>query len=114
MHSIQQWLNLVLDMLVAGLALGVVSLAIIFKAFTTGGQIGIALTVILTISSTLVRLLESWTQLETSIAAVSRIKMLEETVLPEDREREDSIPSPEWPDKGAIEFQEVVAAYKYA
>lgn len=113
MHSIQQWLNIVLDMLVAGLAVVVVSLAIAFKASTTGGQIGVALTVILTISSTLVRLLESWTQLETSLGAVSRIKTLEETLRPEDKESEDSIPSPEWPDKGAIEFQEVVAAYKY-
>ncbi|RFU34159.1 hypothetical protein B7463_g2169, partial [Scytalidium lignicola] len=111
MHAIQQWLTLVLDMLVAGLAVLVVSLAIAFKASTTGGQIGIALNVILTISSTLVRLLESWTQLETSLGAISRIKTLEETLLPEDKESEDFEPSPEWPDKGAIEFREVVAAY---
>ena len=113
MHSIQQWLTLVLDMLVAGLSVLVVSLAITFKASTTGGQIGIALNVILTISNTLTRLLESWTQLETSLGAISRIKTLEETLLPEDKECEDSAPSPEWPDKGAIEFKEVVAAYKY-
>jgi ATP-binding cassette subfamily C (CFTR/MRP) protein 1 len=114
MHNIQQWLALVLELLVAGLAVLVVSLAIVFRASTTGGQIGIALNVILTISNTLVYLLMSWTQLETSLGAVSRIKTLGETLLPEDREGEDSEPSLEWPDKGAIEFQEVVAAYKYA
>lgn len=114
MHAIQQWLTLVLELLVAGLAVLVVSLAIAFKASTTGGQIGIALNVILTISTTLVYLLMSWTQLETSLGAISRIKTLEETLLPEDREGEDSEPSLEWPEKGAIEFQEVVAAYKYA
>jgi len=53
------------------------------------------------------------TQLETSLGAISRIKGLEETLLPEDNESEESEPFPEWPDKGAIEFQEVVAAYKY-
>src|SRR4051812_10172287 len=83
MHSIQQWLTLVLDLLVAGLAVLVVGLAVIFRTSTTGGQIGIALNVILGISATLMRLLESWTQLETSLGAVSRIKTLEETLLPE-------------------------------
>lgn len=112
MHTIQQWLSLVLELLVAGLAVIVVGLAVIFKSSTTGGQMGIALNVILVISSTLVRLLESWTQLETSLGAVSRIKALEETLLPEDKEGEDFEAYPEWPDKGAIEFKEVVAAYK--
>jgi len=113
MHAIQQWLTLVLNLLAAGLAIVVVSLAIAFKASTTGGQIGMALSVILGISYTLVDFLESWTQLETSLGAISRIKTLEETLLPEDKESEDFKPSPEWPDKGAIEFQMIVAAYKY-
>ena len=103
-----------LELLVAGLAVLVVSLAVVFKASTTGGRIGIALNVILTISNTLVRLLQPWRQLETSLGAISRIKTLEETLLPEDKENEDFEPSPEWPEKGGIEFQEVVAAYKYA
>lgn len=114
LHSTQQWLTLVLDMLVAGLSVLGISLAIAFKASTTGGQIGIALNVILTISNNLTRVLGSWTQLETSLGVISRIKTLEENLLLEDKECEDSEPSPEWPDKGAIEFKEVVVAYKYA
>ncbi|RDW87858.1 hypothetical protein BP5796_03552 [Coleophoma crateriformis] len=111
MHAIQQWLTLVLNMMVAGLAVLVVSLAIVFKASTTGGQIGVALNVILIISNTFVRLLESWTQVESSLGAISRIKALEETLLPEDKDSENSEAFPDWPDKGAIEFQEVIAAY---
>ncbi|KAI3325328.1 ABC transporter [Xylariaceae sp. AK1471] len=111
MLCIQQWLSLVLDMLVAGLSVLVVSLAVVFRASTTGGQIGIALNIILTISGTLTRLLQSWTQLETSLGAISRIKTLEETLLPEDKECEHFEPSPEWPEKGAIELKEVVAIY---
>ena len=114
MQAIQQWLTLVLDLLVAGLAVLVVSLAIAFKSSTSAGQIGIALTVILTISQSLVWLLMSWTQLETSLGAISRIKTLEETLLPEDKDGEDFVPSPGWPDRGAVEFKDVVAAYKYA
>ncbi|KAK9771968.1 putative ABC transporter [Seiridium cardinale] len=111
MLTIQQWLTLVLDMLIAGLAVFVVGLAVAFKTSTTGGQIGIALNIILTISTTLTRFLQSWAQLETSLGAIFRIKTLEETLPPEDKQYEISEPSPEWPDKGAIEFKEVVAAY---
>jgi ABC-type multidrug transport system fused ATPase/permease subunit len=112
MLSIQQWLTLALDMLVAGLCVLVVSLAVIFRATTTGGQIGIALLIIQTISGTLTRLLQAWTQLETSLGAVSRIKSLDETMLPEDKEGECLEPAPEWPDKGTIEFDNIVASYK--
>ncbi|KAK9424895.1 putative ABC transporter [Seiridium unicorne] len=111
MLTIQQWLTLVLDMLIAGLAVLVVGLAVAFKTSTTGGQIGIALNIILTISTTLTRFLQSWAQLETSLGAVFRIKTLQETLLPEDKQCEILEPSPEWPDKGVIEFKEVVAAY---
>ncbi|TGJ82199.1 hypothetical protein E0Z10_g6546 [Xylaria hypoxylon] len=111
MLSIQQWLTLVLDLLVAGLCVLVVSLAVIFRTTTTGGQIGIALLIIQTISGTLTRLLQAWTQLETSLGAVSRIKSLDETVLPEDKECECLEPAADWPDKGTVEFDNVVASY---
>jgi ABC-type multidrug transport system fused ATPase/permease subunit len=114
MHAIQQWFTLVLSLVIAGLAITVLSLAVAFKASTTGGQIGLALTVILSISSILTSLMESWTSLETSLGAISRIKTLEENLLPEDKEGEGFEPSLEWPNKGAIEFHDVVAAYKYA
>jgi ABC-type multidrug transport system fused ATPase/permease subunit len=112
MVSIQQWLRLVLDMSVAGLAVIVISFAVAFRATTTGGQIGIALNVILTISNVLVALLEQWTQLETSLGAIARIKSLEATLMPEDKDGEDFVTVEEWPQKGAIEFEEVTAAYK--
>lgn len=112
MHAIQQWLTLVLDMLVAGLAVLITILAITFSDSTTGGQIGVALNVILGISSTLKGLLEGWTQLETSLGAVHRIKDLEQTLLPEAKESENSEVPSDWPNQGAIEYKEVVAAYK--
>ncbi|KAH8891439.1 P-loop containing nucleoside triphosphate hydrolase protein [Thozetella sp. PMI_491] len=111
MSCVQLWLGLVLGSIVTGLAVIVTSVAIAFKSTTTGGQIGIALNVILGISNNLARLMESWTQLETSLGSISRIKTLEQTVLPEDKEGEDYEPPPEWPEKGAIEFQSVVASY---
>lgn len=113
MQTIQLWLSLVLNLSVAGIAVLVISLAVAFRSSTTGGQIGVALNVVMTISSTLVRLLEQWTQLETSLGAVSRIKSLEATLVPEDKEAENFDPPEDWPNKGAIEFRGVTAAYKY-
>ncbi|KAK6073198.1 ATP-binding cassette containing protein [Seiridium cupressi] len=105
------WLTVVLDLLVAGLAVMVVSLAVILRSSTTGGQIGLALNLVITISTTLVRLLEQWTSLETCLGAVARIKTLEATLLPEDTENEDSEPPAGWPKQGSIEFRDVTASY---
>lgn len=112
MLTIQLWLNLVLELLVAGLAVVVISLAVVFRSSTTGGQIGVALNVVMLISLTLIRLLEQWTQLETSLGAVARIKSLEDTLLPEDKAGETVEPFGHWPEKGAVEFRDVTAAYK--
>lgn len=60
----------------------------------------------------IVRLMEQWMQLETSMGAIARIKTLEETLAPEDLESENFEPPEEWPEKGAIEFRDVTAAYK--
>lgn len=114
MNIIQQWLTLVLELMVAGLAVLVVGLAVVYRSSITGGQIGIALNVILTTSRTLVFLMQSWTELENALGAISRIKTLEETLLPEDLEGEEYESFAGWPDKGAIEFRDVVAAYNPA
>ncbi|KAK6065312.1 hypothetical protein SCUP515_11294 [Seiridium cupressi] len=105
------WLTVILDLLVAGLAVMVVSLAVILRSSTTGGQIGLALNLVITISTTLVRLLEQWTSLETCLGAVARIKTLEATLLPEDTENEDSEPPAGWSKQGSIEFRDVTASY---
>lgn len=112
MLCIQRWLNLVLDLLVAGLAVTIMSLAIFFKGSTTGGQIGIALNVVLVFNAALLRLVETWTHMETSLGAISRLKTLEETTIPEDKPGEDFVPDNHWPNQGAIEFRDVTAAYR--
>lgn len=108
---IQRWLNLVLDLVVAGLAILVVWLAVSFRGTTTGGQIGIALNVVLSFNSVLLRLAEGYTQLETGLGAIARLKTFNETTLPEDKPGEDQVPPADWPQKGEIEFRAVNASY---
>jgi ATP-binding cassette subfamily C (CFTR/MRP) protein 1 len=71
---LQRWLNIVLDLLVAGIAIGVISVAIAFRDTMTGGQIGVALNIILLVNNTLLRLNESYTNLEISLGAIARLK----------------------------------------
>lgn len=111
MLCIQRWLNLVLDLLVAGLAVTVISLAVFFLVSITGGQIGIALNVVLVFNAALLRLVETWSHMETSLGAISHLKNLEETTLPEDKPREDFIRVDHWPDSGCIEFRDVTVSY---
>lgn len=75
---LQRWLNVVLDLLVAGVAVGTIFLAVSLKGTVTGGQVGVALSVIIAANATLLSLVQSWTNLEISLGAISRLKSVEE------------------------------------
>lgn len=53
-----------------------------------------------------------WTNLETALGAVSRIKTFNETTEVEHRPEENMPPPDYWPKNGQIEFRKVSAAYK--
>jgi ATP-binding cassette, subfamily C (CFTR/MRP), member 1 len=114
MSCIQRWLSVVLDLTVLGLAMLVVSLAVGFKGTTTGGQIGIALNVVLQANMYLLRLVEAWTSMETSLGAISRLRAFEKDVQPESKPGEDRQPPHVWPARGAIQFDHMSAAYNPA
>ncbi|KAI1383398.1 ABC transporter [Hypoxylon trugodes] len=108
---LQCWLRIVLDLLVVGIAVGVIALAVALRNTTTGGQVGVALNIVLIANTTLLRLVESWTDLEISLGAVSRIKSLEEEVHGEDLPSEVNATPEAWPSSGSIEFWDVTASY---
>ncbi|KAK3367203.1 ABC transporter [Lasiosphaeria ovina] len=109
---IQRWLDMVLDLIVPGLAMGVIGLAVALKGTTTGGQIGIALNVVLKLNMNLLRLVSAWTRLETSLGAISRLRALEQDVQPEDGVGKlQPPPPPGWPTHGLIQFSRVSASY---
>ena len=67
---LQQWLNLVLDLMVAAVATGLITLAIVMKGTTTAGQIGMALNIVLVANTTLLSLVTSFTNMEISLGAM--------------------------------------------
>ncbi|KAI1090683.1 ABC transporter [Rostrohypoxylon terebratum] len=108
---LQSWLKITLDLLVAAIAIGVIALAVILRHTTSGGSVGMALNIVLIANTTLLRLIQTWTDLEISLGAIARIKGLEDEVSPEDQPSETSVPPETWPSSGAVEFRSVTASY---
>lgn len=107
---LQRWLNIVLDLLVAGIAVGVISVSVAYKGTMTGGQIGVALNMILLVNTTLLALVTMYTNLEISLGAIARLK---ETVqnTPQESEPEEDQAIQGWPSAGAVSVDNLEVSY---
>ncbi|MCJ1394407.1 hypothetical protein MMC18_007285 [Xylographa bjoerkii] len=116
LFCIQQWLTLVLDLVVGAIAIILVAMITSLKDRFSAASIGVALNLLLTFNETLTQAIKMWTMMETSIGAVSRVqRFVQETPSEEHcRASQQPPPHPEWPFHGAIEFQDVTAGYDRA
>lgn len=112
LYCIQQWLALVLDLTVGGLAVVIIASATAATNTVTAGALGVALVLVLQFSSLLAQSIQAWTRLETSIGAVARVQQYVKEV-PAEPAGSGSLPL-EWPSSGAVCFQKVDASYGYA
>ncbi|KAK4069703.1 uncharacterized protein Triagg1_6833 [Trichoderma aggressivum f. europaeum] len=108
---VQRWLSLVLNLIVNGIAIALIALAVKWRGTTTGGDIGAALNLILFASTTLVRLVESWTSLEVALGAIARLRNVELFTPQEDLPGEDLVTYAGWPTKGEAHIADLDAAY---
>ncbi|GAT28046.1 ATP-binding cassette transporter [Aspergillus luchuensis] len=74
LYCIQQWLTLVMGLIVAASAVIIVAMTTSLADQYNGAAVGVALSLILTFNSTISSTLRSWTSLETTIGAVSRVR----------------------------------------
>ena len=111
---LQRWLNVVLDLLIAGVAVFLIASAVRFRNTVTGADMGIALNMIIAANTTLLRLVENWTTLETSLGAVSRLRLVDHGTLSEDEVLDCLEPSPEWPSIGSVKIKDLSAGYRSA
>ncbi|KAL9595555.1 MAG: hypothetical protein Q9219_006375 [cf. Caloplaca sp. 3 TL-2023] len=109
--SVQRWLQLVLDLLVAAVAVMLIILVVELRGFLSGAYVGVALLNVILFSQHLKLVLQYWTMLETHIGAVSRVRNFSSTVATEDGPGEDGPVPKDWPAQGAIEFRNVNASY---
>ncbi|KAM5346374.1 hypothetical protein ACJ41O_009379 [Fusarium nematophilum] len=106
---IQQWLTSTLHLIVTGIAVLLVALATQLR--TNAGMTGAGLISLLTFSDGVSSLIRSYTSLETSLGAVSRLRSFSDTVKPEDQPGEDIEPPESWPQSGRIDINDVSASY---
>ncbi|KAJ5946543.1 hypothetical protein N7454_003382 [Penicillium verhagenii] len=113
MFAIQRWLTLSLDFVVAGIAILLIVLVVVLRGTSlNAGSVGVALLNVIQFSQTIKLAVTFWTNLETHIGSIQRIKDFTKTVESEDRAGEDKEIPPSWPSKGAISFHSVSAAYR--
>ncbi|KAM0816494.1 putative ATP-binding cassette transporter [Seiridium cardinale] len=114
LFCIQQWLVLVLDLMVGGLAVVIAAIALSpsrssSNTSISAGDLGVALVIILQFNNLLSQSIQAWTKLETSIGAVSRVQnFVKET--PQEPVGNHN-PLPDWPALGSIRFENVTASY---
>ncbi|OBT61047.1 hypothetical protein VE03_09160 [Pseudogymnoascus sp. 23342-1-I1] len=110
MYCIQRWLNLILDFLVAGVAVILVAIATQGRWVTGSGAIGVALNNVLGFNMSLSGLINSWTTLETSLGAISRLKNFEQETENENQPDGIGEPPEDWSSKGTIVFENVTSS----
>jgi len=110
--SLQRWLNIVLDLMAAAISMSVIALAASLRDSVSGGQVGVALNIMLVANSTILKLVQTWTTLEVSLGAVSRLKMLEKTTPQEGGTREEFETPSDWPREGRVSFTDVTVTYR--
>ncbi|KAK4452861.1 P-loop containing nucleoside triphosphate hydrolase protein [Podospora aff. communis PSN243] len=106
---IQQWLSLVLDLVVGGLAVVLVAVATSTSGDLSPGAQGVALVLILEFNSLLTQTIQAWTKLETSIGAVARVRQFVQNTPSEPLAL--ASPPSGWPADGAIHFKDISASY---
>lgn len=111
LYCIQRWLNLILDLIVAALAVLLVTLGTQIPSSTSGVSLGVAMLNVLGFSQSLSQFVYNYTDMETSLQAVARVKNFVDTVTPEDLPNETRELPKEWPVRGAVEFHNVTASY---
>ncbi|KAF4223150.1 hypothetical protein CNMCM6457_000707 [Aspergillus fumigatiaffinis] len=110
---IQEWLNLVLNLVVMAIAAVLTMLAV--RLHSNSAFAGASLYSLMTFGESLSGIVIYYTRLETSIGAIARLKTFNKTVTPEDRDgpgEEDIVPDTNWPDRGLVELRGVSARYK--
>ncbi|KAK9783102.1 putative Multidrug resistance-associated protein [Seiridium cardinale] len=112
LFCVQRWLILVLALIVMGIEVVVIGLGIALRSQVSPGLVGLAIVQLSTLAKGLSELVMQWTEMETSLGAVSRTYRFTHETPREDHlgERAAALPE-EWPSAGGITFENVSATY---
>ncbi|KAI5468185.1 P-loop containing nucleoside triphosphate hydrolase protein [Mariannaea sp. PMI_226] len=113
LFSAQNWLNLVLDLTVAGLAVTIMCVGVATRS-AANSTLGLSLFSTSSVGLSAKQFMSHWTQLETSMAAVERVRAFTEETATEEPSKSVSIMesgSTAWHGSGSITFCNVSARY---
>ncbi|KAF9889189.1 hypothetical protein FE257_007502 [Aspergillus nanangensis] len=112
LFAVQRWLTLTLDLVVAGIAVLLVIIVVTLRGTISAGYVGVALLNVIMFSQSIKLLMTFWTNLETHIGSILRIKSFTEDISSEDLPSEKGDVPPNWPSRGGIVFDSVSAEYR--
>ncbi|TLS21235.1 uncharacterized protein PpBr36_10624 [Pyricularia pennisetigena] len=104
------WLALVLDLIVAGIISVLVGLGLFLASKTDPGNLALALIGVIDLGSSIRILVLAWTEVETAMSAVTRIRRFLDGTSQEPVRCSDAA-APQWPEHGAVQFRDVSASY---
>ena len=112
LFMIQKWLALVLDLIIAALAVLVVGIIVALRKDVSVGFSGVSLTQIMSLTGYVKLLIQFWTSMETSLGAVHRIKQFASDTPDEHETGEQSRAPESWPARGEVVLDDVCAVYR--
>ncbi|KAF5548078.1 multidrug resistance-associated [Fusarium phyllophilum] len=112
LFCVQRWLILVLALIATGMEIVVIGVAIALRNRVSAGLVGLAVVHVTTLGKSLSDLVMQWTEMETSLGAVSRIYRFTRDTSREGQPSEGLLALPEgWPLSGSVTFESVSATY---
>ncbi|KAF5565576.1 ABC transporter integral membrane type 1 [Fusarium napiforme] len=110
LYTVQRWLSLVLDLVVACLATLLIVVAVQTRSGTSGSDMGVALVNLTSFNQYLTMLIRCWASMETSLGAIARIKdFSHETPVAGGCGHE---PQPDYDGDQSIVFEDVSVVYR--
>ena len=111
MFCIQRWLSIVLDLMVTAMITLLLVVVVVNRASISPGLVGLGLLSTVNLSWSLGNMIRMWTQLETSIGAISRLKEFTTTTQSEHMSWEVEEVRKAWPENGEVSFADFAASY---
>ncbi|RAH67341.1 P-loop containing nucleoside triphosphate hydrolase protein [Aspergillus aculeatinus CBS 121060] len=112
LFMVQQWLTLAMDLIASGLIVLLTLLTVLMPDSFDPGSSGTAVVTLMSFTQSLARLLKFWSMTESCLGAVSRIQSFTAQTPSESRGKTALPQQTNWPSRGAMELQNVGAAYK--
>lgn len=116
LYCVQRWLNFVLDTMVAVIGILLVVLATQLRADSSGAGalLGVGMAGLVGFSQSLGQFIFFYTELETSLGAIARIREYSELEAEDEPASERRQQPPEsWPSRGRIQLKRITAHYRY-